>query len=418
MNREEIEKLLGGYATGTLTAEEREALFAAAVEDQQLFEALAREEPLRELLQEPVAKSRLLNALERTPEPRYRRWLRPAAWAIPAAGLAAATVFLIHQRPEARRPVTIAEVVRPHTEPAVPVPSPLPQVLEKRPLPGRARLVEARPAEPLVAGAPPPTPSAAPAAPPPPKDVQPPQADAALLGAQQAGAVPPAPSPAPRVSSLRMAEAVQVQAAAGQQGQQAGVGGYVPSPDARALYYGGPFPPVFQTNLVERERRTRPTAPSVAPAVTAPAALAMQHLGLRYSILRRDANGQVAALNPNEPLDPGSAISLRIQPNETGYLYVFEHAADAWRLFASSRIERSTPYNVPQTGALSFEGSGPKELFVVFSRQPQQTPYPVPEARLDQLMSGNSTDGASYVVSTATVVPAQILAFPITLAQK
>lgn len=417
MNREEIEKLLGGYATGTLTAEEQEALFAAALEDQQLFEALAREEPLRELLQEPFAKSRLLNALERTPETRYWRWLRPAAWAIPAVGLAAVAVFFILQRPAARRPVTIAEVVRPHAEPALPVPSPLPQVLEKRPLPGRARLDEARPAEPLVAAAPPP-PAAAPAAPPPPKDVQPPQADAALLGAQQAGAVPPAPSPAPRVSSLRMAEALQVQAAAGQQGQQAGVGGYVPSPDARALYYGSPFPPVFQTNLVERDRRNRPATTPVAPAATAPAALAMQHLGLRYSILRRDANGQVAALNPNEPIEPGGAISLQIQPNETGHLYVFEHAAGAWRLFASSRIERSTTYNVPQTGALSFEGSNPKELFVVFSRQPQQTPYPVPEARLDQLMSGNFTDAATYVVSTATIVPAQILAFPITLTQK
>ncbi|HZP23472.1 MAG TPA: hypothetical protein VFB04_08495, partial [Terriglobales bacterium] len=277
----------------------------------------------------------------------------------------------------------------------------------------RARLVEARPAEPLVAATPPPNPPAAPAAPP--------AADAALAGVQQAGAVPPSPSAPARVSSLRMAEAVQVQAAAGQQGQQgqqAGVGGYMPSPDARALYYGSPFPTVFQTNLVERDRRNRPATPAVAPAVTAPAALAMQHLGLRYSILRRDANGQVAALNPNEPLDPGGAISLQIQPNETGYLYVFEHAPDAWRLFASSRIERSTPYNVPKTGALSFEGSGPKELFVVFSRQPQQTPYPIPEARLDQLMSGNLAEGATYVVSTATVVPAQILAFPITLTHK
>ena len=36
MSREEIEKLLGGYATGTLTPGERDALFAAALEDQQL----------------------------------------------------------------------------------------------------------------------------------------------------------------------------------------------------------------------------------------------------------------------------------------------------------------------------------------------------------------------------------------------
>ena len=55
MKREDIEKLLGGYTAGTLTPAEREALFAAALEDQQLFEMLAREEPLRELLQDPAA---------------------------------------------------------------------------------------------------------------------------------------------------------------------------------------------------------------------------------------------------------------------------------------------------------------------------------------------------------------------------
>ena len=41
MSPEEIKKLLGGYATGTLTAEEQQALFAAALEDQELFDALA-----------------------------------------------------------------------------------------------------------------------------------------------------------------------------------------------------------------------------------------------------------------------------------------------------------------------------------------------------------------------------------------
>ena len=37
MKREDIEKLLGGYATGTLTGEERQALFEAALTDQALF---------------------------------------------------------------------------------------------------------------------------------------------------------------------------------------------------------------------------------------------------------------------------------------------------------------------------------------------------------------------------------------------
>src|SRR5690349_13239700 len=139
MSREEIEKLLGGYATGTLTPEERDALFAAALDDQQLFEALAREEPLRELLQDPVAKTRLLTALERKPEAGYWRWLRPAAWAIPAVGLAAVVVMLVVQR-QAPRPVMIAQApALPSLGPIAPVPSPVPQVLEKRQTPNLAR---------------------------------------------------------------------------------------------------------------------------------------------------------------------------------------------------------------------------------------------------------------------------------------
>jgi hypothetical protein len=42
MSREEIQKLIGGYATGSLTAGEQQALFEAALEDQELFDELAR----------------------------------------------------------------------------------------------------------------------------------------------------------------------------------------------------------------------------------------------------------------------------------------------------------------------------------------------------------------------------------------
>src|SRR5690242_15601509 len=156
MKRDDIDKLLGGYATGTLTAEEREALFAAALEDQQLFEALAREEPLRELLQEPVAKARLLAGLEQKPAPWYRRWLRPAAWAIPVAAMAAVVVSLIVERHGRQQPVTIAEVRQLRRELPAPIPSPVPQTLEKRALPPLPRLVKDQAAETAVSLAAPP----------------------------------------------------------------------------------------------------------------------------------------------------------------------------------------------------------------------------------------------------------------------
>jgi hypothetical protein len=65
---DEVRKLLGGYATGTLTDEERNLLFSAALQDQELFDALADEESLRELLEEPATRQTLLEQLQRQPQ--------------------------------------------------------------------------------------------------------------------------------------------------------------------------------------------------------------------------------------------------------------------------------------------------------------------------------------------------------------
>jgi hypothetical protein len=78
MSRDDIQKLLGGYATGTLTPEEQRVLFEAALVDQDLFDALAREEALREVLSDPAARAQLLAAVDDAPAPWYRQWWRPA----------------------------------------------------------------------------------------------------------------------------------------------------------------------------------------------------------------------------------------------------------------------------------------------------------------------------------------------------
>ena len=78
MNPEDIRKLLGGYATGTLTEAEQQALFAAALEDQELFDALANDQPLRDLLTDPSARATLLSSLD-TPASRlggFWQWLQ------------------------------------------------------------------------------------------------------------------------------------------------------------------------------------------------------------------------------------------------------------------------------------------------------------------------------------------------------
>ncbi len=64
MSDQDLHTLLGGYATNTLTKEERDALFSAALHDQQLFDALANEHALRELLEDAEARARIVAALE------------------------------------------------------------------------------------------------------------------------------------------------------------------------------------------------------------------------------------------------------------------------------------------------------------------------------------------------------------------
>jgi hypothetical protein len=76
MPERELEKLLGGFAADTLTAEERQQLYAAALRDQEIFNALADEQGLKDLLADPVVRRKLLGALAPHRDAgRWRSWL-------------------------------------------------------------------------------------------------------------------------------------------------------------------------------------------------------------------------------------------------------------------------------------------------------------------------------------------------------
>jgi hypothetical protein len=120
MNREDIQKLLGGYATGTLTPEEQETLFAAALEDQELFDALGREQALRDLLRDPAAKVDLLAALERPVRGGFWTWLsRPLVVGVAAAGVAAIEVMALWTGTRLRPPAAaiVEQVAAPERKP-------------------------------------------------------------------------------------------------------------------------------------------------------------------------------------------------------------------------------------------------------------------------------------------------------------
>jgi hypothetical protein len=100
MPEHEMEKLLGGFAVDTLTAEERKLLYTAALQDQELFNALADEQALKELLADPDVRRRLLTSLEQKSTSGAGRHLWWLDWFRHPTGLAfaggiAAAVFAV-----------------------------------------------------------------------------------------------------------------------------------------------------------------------------------------------------------------------------------------------------------------------------------------------------------------------------------
>lgn len=118
MSNEEIRKLIGGYATNTLTGSERKALFEAALTDQGLFDALQDEQALKHLLADPESRQQIREALEpRVNERHSSWWSRRWAWG-GAIGAVAATVLIVavvhrQQPPATSGPVEIASTQQP-----------------------------------------------------------------------------------------------------------------------------------------------------------------------------------------------------------------------------------------------------------------------------------------------------------------
>jgi hypothetical protein len=100
----EIEALLGGYSAGILTDQEQQQLFRAALEDQEVYEALAAEQPLRDLLRQPAVRRELLEALEKPSlTARFAHWFsapRPVLAAVAAAlAIAVGALLILRQAP-------------------------------------------------------------------------------------------------------------------------------------------------------------------------------------------------------------------------------------------------------------------------------------------------------------------------------
>jgi hypothetical protein len=144
----DLEKLLGGFAADTLTPEEKQALYTAALQDQQLFNALADEQALKELISDPDVRRRLLTSLEQkkvpaadSPLPWLDWFRRPTGLAL-AGGLTAAALAVvlgirIYQDSLKQTSQLVATESATPASPPMPMPpasqSPAPQIREPQP---------------------------------------------------------------------------------------------------------------------------------------------------------------------------------------------------------------------------------------------------------------------------------------------
>ncbi|PWU04646.1 MAG: hypothetical protein C5B51_16320 [Terriglobia bacterium] len=436
MSREEAERLLGGYAAGTLTAAEQEALCAAALDDQQLFEALVREEPLRELLQDAAARAQLLAALDTVREPWY---YRKVPWSVIAAATAVITLTFVAVEYWPQRqapPITVVAT------------APLPQ-FERSPLPTNLKPFLALPQNLPLKKFP-----ALPIEPPP---ALPAPAVSAALSKQPAelDALLPSPAAASVEGAVRDATQAGVSGATVTLTNQVNAGTVQARTNERGEYRTPPvsageyslsieapgFQRFNQSGLVLRagesqkkdavlELGTAAESVQVAAAAPPPPAPALRRTfealerrpavsGLRYQVLVKQPAGGFAEVDAARELDRKDEAVIRFESTEAGYLYVLDRdARNNWQLQANLRITPAAAVNFPQTGAVRGESAGSREFFVVFSRVPLSTATPEslvpPQAGLAGAAPGRSTSGPINVAQPDT----QRTGFPITLRYK
>jgi hypothetical protein len=428
MNRETIQKLLGGYATGTLTPEEQQALFAAALDDQELFDALAREQSLRDLLRDPAARAHVLMALN-TAAPRWyqARWWLPAAAAVAMAGIGLMAVVVARRQAHAPPPVIVAELKRAEVKQALPVPAP--PLSDRR---GSVSLAEPRARAKKAQTEPRPKPAGitggivggAPGVelPPPPPASLPVEVRAeqpALVAARKDEAAQSLPQPA----QSQAAPAPPVPSVQNQQ-QPAMFKAAVSSDanvldgplNARLLFYanspavsagsGRRLEIASEQDSKKKAALTQMRAASgmvAAKSVASPAA----HLGVRCSILRKQPDGEFAEVALDTVLDGGEAVTLKLVPNGYGYLVIWEMSLNhEWRTLAKGPAE---PYKAFETPLASNGGGGPRQLYVQFTRnrplglgaQSLQTLVTQAPAKLTQT-AAEVPDQATYMVNRAS----------------
>ena len=349
MAEHELEKLLGGFSADTLTAEERQHLYAAALQDQQLFNALADEQALKELLADPAVRRRLLQALAQPHGARgWRSWLDRfttppgLAWVGGVAvGVFAVILGLnVYQQslrqasdtaaleegrppdastaPQATPPIQAPpkDTEAKRSKAAPPADSATKDALTK-PLNTREQAAASRPPEGPRSG----VEHAEKREPPRQKESQKLDAPMAALGKSTEE---PASSSDHRPAPSAPASGLDVQILA-QSGEGAATG-----PSARALFYGQIPAPEVGVRAQEKEAESAQKTDRFALARKAPERPSVvKPLALRYSFVIRESDGQEREVDVATAATDAGTVTLKFESNQEAYVQIWRRAGDS-----------------------------------------------------------------------------------------
>jgi len=392
MTNEEIRKLLGGYATNSLTEAEQKTLYQAALEDQELFNAMQDEEALRDLLADPVSRAQVQRALEQPPRQKPAWWVRRWTWA-GASAIAAAVIIVgavrmntaskrleqaqsldaLSTPPPASAPVTSSESVKEPATPKPAAPKPAPQqatpqakvAANAAPQPkdqkaagslsraeddfragarqfDREKKADAIGRSGVVGGVATSSPPAAPAAPPPPATARPSQEVAQNREQVQ---VQPAGQAGGSQSAAQNSNVSQNQTTQNQATQSPGGPNQAAQNPASQTINGSPLSPRNELRDAENAR----LASSFAARPAAP------NRTVTYIVVRRDASGNYLPLPPSDGLKAGDEVRLNVMPLVSGLLTLdlVDASGNTSRVFpagsAGLAVVANTSYTIPNS---------------------------------------------------------------------
>jgi len=153
---------------------------------------------------------------------------------------------------------------------------------------------------------------------------------------------------------------------------------------ARELFYTPPpdaAKPAADTKAAPAKKTV--TKPVAAKSGDTHTLVTSVPLGLRYAVLKRDASGQYAEVDPDTSFHSGDRIRLHVDANTSGYLYVvMQGSSGTWKLLfpsaevagGSNLVHKGESRQIPSGDRGQFvfdEQAGNEMLFIVLTRQPE-----------------------------------------------